>query len=358
MRGFFSKVANLLRARGSIASQPARVSANPQFRAAVPSANPGPIGHDFATGDVCTRCGKSKSAVEAFQFTCGPKSSAAPGIRERDNVGTRYNTVDEVKAYSFGRDLSGSTIPYIYYDFWGDSLDEPQRANEAKAKAIAAMTSLPCFKIATDSGALISTEVLDFGLYPRYRPDRTIGAWSVFIGGERVSTELFDTAIDSFDGHNGKKGRVSERPTVANRPGRLHSSQAPSVESGAPVLVTESPSAKRRHRHKLARSLPLMPRTPSAICGVIQTHDCKRSSATLQSAPRHDPQLPGSLLRAATLRWFWGIPQRLLPRLPLLVVPRSWFLRTNPPSLRACLSLWYLEFPLSVLTRLMGVRIP
>jgi hypothetical protein len=157
-------------------------------------------------------------------------AQSAKTYRERDNVGTRYETADEIKAYSLARDLPGSMfsvetigdprvlapppkdpqaqkIPFIYYYFYVDPRD-------GKADAIAAMTELPCLKIATDSGKLISTEVLDFGLYPNLCSDGSgkIDSWTVFIGGAHLSLELYEAAINSFKKHQGNEKRVSGPP--------------------------------------------------------------------------------------------------------------------------------------------------
>jgi len=157
-------------------------------------------------------------------------AQSAKTYRERDNVGTRYETAEEIQGYSLARDLPGSgfsvetigsplvttfskdpqarkKIPFIYYYFYVGPRD-------GKADAIAAMTELPCFKIATDSGKLISTEVLDFGLYSKLCSDGSgkIASWSVFVGGAHLSLELYEAAINSFKKHHGNEKRVSGPP--------------------------------------------------------------------------------------------------------------------------------------------------
>jgi len=140
-------------------------------------------------------------------FKSQVNDQGAKSYRELDNVGTRYETAERVKSYSFGRDTQGLKWPYIYH-YWLAAGDAPA----AKSKATAAMLELPFIKIASDSGKLISTEIIDFGLWPTTRGDGSIGAWNVLIGGNSLTAEMYDAAILSFKKFNGHEDRVSDQP--------------------------------------------------------------------------------------------------------------------------------------------------
>jgi hypothetical protein len=121
----------------------------------------------------------------------------AKSLTERDNVGTRYETEERVNAFWTPFILSRPRFPFVFYDM-------PE-----KKDAMEAMLSLPPFAIASDSGKVISTEVLEFGVYPvSGRKDR----WGFFLAGEQMKRPLFDAAIASCKKHNGTNPRVSDPP--------------------------------------------------------------------------------------------------------------------------------------------------
>lgn len=142
-------------------------------------------------------------------FGCRSKSSdsakanhsatATPGLSERDNVGTRYETQARVRnfwaPYTFGR----PSFPFIFYSM------------RTKNDAVDAMLALSPIKLASDSGKLISTEVLQFGVYP-CESDGQITSWGFFLAGEQLTLELYDAAIASCTKYNGTNPRVSDPP--------------------------------------------------------------------------------------------------------------------------------------------------
>ena len=132
----------------------------------------------------------------------GKPEPATPGLSERDNIGTRYETQGKVEVfwapYTFGR----PSFPYIFYDM------------PSKKDAIDAMLSLPPFKIAADSGKLISTEILQFGVYPAER-DGVFTVWGFFIAGDQITLDLYNAAIASCEKYNGTNPRVSNPPEAS-----------------------------------------------------------------------------------------------------------------------------------------------
>jgi hypothetical protein len=124
---------------------------------------------------------------------------------ERDNVGTRYELKDDVSAYSMSNSVQGLESPYIRFYF------------DERDAAVAALTSVPCIHVASDSGKLISTEPIDFGLYPTPSADGTgrIATWGVLLAGRHVTLEMFDIAVAACQGNKGNELKVRGRPAAS-----------------------------------------------------------------------------------------------------------------------------------------------
>lgn len=207
-----------------------------------------------------TETPKTGTAPTSHKATAPSPVQASSNHRERDNVGTRYETGDDVKAYSMSRDMQGLNIPFIYYGFYVGPRD-------GKADAIAAMTELPCFHVATDSGKLISTEVLDFGVYPVYCSDGsgTITSWKAFLSGKNITLELFEAAIASFNKHHGNSVRVSDPPAPKPKP------------AAQPTSGSASSVQFDREEHQTMNGLPITKRyyngpSKSAAIAFLQEH--------------------------------------------------------------------------------------
>jgi hypothetical protein len=141
---------------------------------------------------------RSKSQAPASEK---PTRSAPPsrGLSERDNVGTRYESQEKVETWWTPYILSRPKFPFIFYDM------------REKKDAMDAMLSLPSIKIASDSGKLISTEVLQFGVYPLVVNGQTT-SWGFFLAGDQISPALYEAAITSCKKYNGTNPRVSDPP--------------------------------------------------------------------------------------------------------------------------------------------------
>ncbi len=74
-----------------------------------------------------------------------------------------------------------------------------------------AILSLSPFKIASDTGNLICTEVLQYGVYPRIEDGRII-SWGFLIAGEQLSLTLYNEAIKSCEKYTGTNPRISDPP--------------------------------------------------------------------------------------------------------------------------------------------------
>jgi hypothetical protein len=126
-----------------------------------------------------------------------PAQPATPSRRlsEKDNVGTRYETYQHFLAFWTTYCRGSAKFPVIVYDM------------RKKKDTMDAMLSLPPVKTASDSGNLISTEILHFGVFPyvvdAYAPVKET-VWRFFLAGEPITLALYDAAIASCQKYNGK----------------------------------------------------------------------------------------------------------------------------------------------------------
>lgn len=134
----------------------------------------------------------------------GRQPAAAPSrsFAERDNVGTRYETQDRVQNFWAPYLLGRPKFPFVFYDM------------PSKQNALDAMLALPPIKLASDSGKLISTEVLQFGVYPN-ASSGTAATWGFFLAGERITPALYEAAVASCRKYHGTNPRVSDPPGAA-----------------------------------------------------------------------------------------------------------------------------------------------
>lgn len=138
--------------------------------------------------------------------------STRPGVtkpsakyNERDNAGTRYDSYDRVLNFGTLYVVNRPGFPFIFYDM------------PSREEAFAAMRSLPPIKTAAETGKLIGTEPLEFGVYPL--EDRS-GRWGFFFAGNQITAELFALLLPHA---NGTMAPVPEQAIHRNRarhPGR------------------------------------------------------------------------------------------------------------------------------------------
>ena len=112
---------------------------------------------------------------------------------ERENVGTRQDTMDHAVAYWMARNAGQKFEPYVLYEF-----EEGSDAREA-------LLELNCIHMSEDTGKLISTETLTFGYY-----QRDDGKWEAIVCGEDLTHELWDAAKNSFVKHGGQRKNDQE----------------------------------------------------------------------------------------------------------------------------------------------------
>lgn len=153
-----------------------------------------------------------------------PQNEEGPRTyKEKDNLGTRQDTLSVATSYWMARMSSAKKDPFVMYTF--------DNGNDARA----ALLELPCIHAAEDTGKLICTEVLIFGYY-----DTTEGKYEALVCGDELTHELWVQAQESFAKHGGRKKNDLEPPKqAASRP------KATSGDAGKVVFVRED----REPRH-------------------------------------------------------------------------------------------------------------
>ena len=106
---------------------------------------------------------------------------------EKDNRGTRHDSRELASSHWFARVTAAKKDSFILSTF--------DRAEDAKA----ALLEVPCIRVAADSGKLICTEVLIFGVYPTEE-----GRFEAVLCGDELTVELWERARASFAKHGGR----------------------------------------------------------------------------------------------------------------------------------------------------------
>ena len=112
--------------------------------------------------------------------------------------------------------------PIIFYFF------------DTKEKATEALADVSCMAVATDTGRLISTETLTFGVFPAVDRDDS-RTWGALLAGKNLTHELWSEARECFKRHGGRMRREDE-PTKSATPSQTSASKG--VDD--PSLVTFS----------------------------------------------------------------------------------------------------------------------
>jgi hypothetical protein len=123
------------------------------------------------------------------------------GFREKDNQGTRHDTLSLANSYWMARISSPKKDPFVVYTF--DSAEDAQNA----------LLELPCIHLAEDTKNLICTEVLIFGFYPTEQ-----SKYEAVVCGDDLTHELWQKAKDSFAKHGGTRKNDLEPEKDTARP--------------------------------------------------------------------------------------------------------------------------------------------
>lgn len=149
---------------------------------------------------------KSKEASMSGETTSLEAGSATAnkGLRERDNIGMRCETEGEGEAY-FVSLFQKDPEPIIFYFF------------DTKEGATEALSEVSCMAVAKDSGKLICTEILTFGVFPAVDRDDT-RTWGALLAGKSLSYEIWSEARECFNKHGGRMRREDGPPPKTTSP--------------------------------------------------------------------------------------------------------------------------------------------
>ena len=209
---------------------------------------------------IACKCGKkykakSESAGKKARCkVCGaviviPDAPKAPSFNEKDNRGTRHDSLDMANSYWMLRSFSPTKAPepYVMYTF-----DREEAARNA-------LLALPCIHLAEDSGKLICTEVLNFGYYKTEQ-----GKYEALVCGDDLSHQLWEQARKSFASHGGAlknklepKGgipvpRTKEQQFVDYVAAKIRPAPAPKAKAAPPGKVEFVREARQQ---KLGRTM-------------------------------------------------------------------------------------------------------
>lgn len=118
-----------------------------------------------------------------------PKSSTASGsFTEKDNRGTRHDTLEHANRYWMARMTKQEKAPFVMYRF------------DSEGDAREALLELACIRMAEDSHKLICTETLIFGYW---RAED--GKYEAVVCGTDLTEDLWEQAKGSFETHRGSR---------------------------------------------------------------------------------------------------------------------------------------------------------
>lgn len=154
------------------------------------------IGSERAVEPLIQALKDEDGLVRAYAAEALKKMGAAPGVEEKvsksftekNNMGTRYDTLDKVASYWWTRNMAQKFDPFVMYIF------------DNGADAHDALLELDCIHVAEDTGNLICTETLIFGYYATED-----GRYEAFMCGEELTPDLWVKTKKSFEKHGGHR---------------------------------------------------------------------------------------------------------------------------------------------------------
>jgi hypothetical protein len=150
------------------------------------------------------------------------KEPGSKSFTEKDNRGTRHDTLEIATAYWSARISSPKKDPFVMYTF-----DNEKDAREA-------LLELPCIHVAEDSRKLICRDVLIFGYYPIEQ-----GKYEALVCGDDLTYELWQQAKESFAKHGGRR-----KNDLEPEKGAAPTAKAEAVKPGKVVFVREDRQQK------------------------------------------------------------------------------------------------------------------
>lgn len=142
-----------------------------------------------------------------------PKEQGGKSFTEKDNMGTRHDTLSIANAYWSARMTSPKKDPFVVFTF-----DADKDAREA-------LLELSCIHVAQDSQKLICTEVLIFGYYPTQQ-----GTYEAIVCGDELTHNLWEQAKVSFAKHGGQRKNDLEPERRATPAAKVKTAQLGKVK--------------------------------------------------------------------------------------------------------------------------------
>ena len=114
-------------------------------------------------------------------------------LTEADNLGTRCETQDRGETY-FITLTQKDPEPIIFYFF------------DNKDNATKALSNVSCIAVADDSGKLICTDILTFGVFPAVDTDDSL-TWGALLAGKNLTYDVWVETQKSFKNFGGRMRR-------------------------------------------------------------------------------------------------------------------------------------------------------
>jgi hypothetical protein len=172
--------------------------------------------------------------------TSGTSSRSSPRpsnarLTERDNAGMRCETEGEGEGY-FVSLFQKDPEPILFYFF------------DTKDKATQALAQVSCMAVAADSGKLICTDTLTFGVFPAVDRDDS-RTWGALLAGKSLTHDLWTEARECFTRHGGRMRREDE-PEKTTAPAKKGAGDASLVKFSHERrdVVAGAPATYRHHK--------------------------------------------------------------------------------------------------------------
>jgi hypothetical protein len=140
---------------------------------------------------------------------------------EKDNKGTRYETLDQASAYWISRMQSIKKDPFVLFIF------------DTKESAHNALVDLSYIHTAKDSGKPVCTKTLQFGYYPMGN-----GKYEAWVCGSELTHDMWQEAMGKFKEHGGQRKNDLEPeklPSIKNEIVKSDVSKVIFVREDAPI---------------------------------------------------------------------------------------------------------------------------
>lgn len=186
--------------------------ASPEYRAHLKKMTKTLTGYDMTEADIDRRAREDKTPGSAVCETCmhmfanvsaGQNEAKAGEFFERDNLGTRQETMSQANVYWLAERIQLKVKP----PFTLFSMPSREAAEEA-------MLTLPFMHRAKDSGKLICDRMMTFGVYELEQNGKGLGTFEAMITGDDLTLAEFNQAEEAFTSFGGTR-KNSDAPDAS-----------------------------------------------------------------------------------------------------------------------------------------------